>query len=355
VTDPGPAERILGSFLGGAIGDALGAPIEFASLHEIRARHGAAGVTGFTDGVWPAGTITDDTQMTLFTAEGFLRASSQYAARGRADPVLTTYHAYLRWLFTQGRTVSGPEHPGVPRSGWLVTNEVLFAARAPGNTCLSALQSGRRGIVDQPLNDSKGCGAVMRVAPVGLAALVIDDPFTRAVQTSVLTHGHPSGYLSAGFAARLIGAWVRGATVAEGLAVARDRLVEWDDHEETLVAVDAAVAAASEDRGAGSAERVESLGAGWVGEEALAIALYCVLVTGDVREGLLLAVNHGGDSDSTGAIAGNLLGALHGAGALPADLLEGVEARELVVTVADDFIRTFVGEQEPDPVRYPGY
>ncbi|MBK8809431.1 MAG: ADP-ribosylglycohydrolase family protein [Acidobacteria bacterium] len=67
-----------------------------------------------------------------------------------------------------------------------------------------------------------------------------------------------------------------------------------------------------------SALRVSVLGGGWVGEEALAISIYCSLVSeNDLSGALLLAVNHSGDSDSTGAITGNILGALHGIGAIP--------------------------------------
>ena len=73
----------------------------------------------------------------------------------------------------------------------------------------------------------------------------------------------------------------------------------------------------------------------------------------DIRTGLLLAVNQGGDSDSTGAIAGNLLGAMYGFDALPPDLVEAVEARDLIETVADDLASVFLDGKPPDRVRYP--
>lgn len=66
--------RFRGCMLAGAVGDALGGPIEFLSIEKIRARYGSSGITGMVDGHWPAGSITDDTQMTLFTGEGVLRA-----------------------------------------------------------------------------------------------------------------------------------------------------------------------------------------------------------------------------------------------------------------------------------------
>jgi ADP-ribosylglycohydrolase len=332
-------ERIRGCLLGGAIGDALGAPIEFDSLMAIRAGHGADGVTGFVGTHWPPGTITDDTQMSLFTAEGLLRAGPGAALVDAVDAIA---NAYDRWLLTQG------ERSSAQRTGWLVTNTVLHAARAPGMTCLAALGSGHRGAPDAPLNDSKGCGAAMRVAPIGLVA---DHPFELAAAAGALTHGHPSGYLSAGVLAHVVSSLMRGVDLRDAVGMARLDLTRWEGHEETAAAVDAALAKA--DGRTSSAERVESLGRGWVGEEALAIALYCALVAPDVRTGLLLAVNHGGDSDSTGAIAGNLLGTMYGSAALPRDLVDAVEARDVIETVADDLASVFLDGDEPDRERYP--
>ena len=204
--------------------------------------------------------------------------------------------------------------------GWLVDQDVLHHQRAPGTTCLSALYEGGRGTPVKPLNDSKGCGGVMRVAPI---ALVTEHRFATAARAAALTHGHPSGYLSSGAFAHVVGELLRGATLPDAIASARVELVQWPDHDETMRSIDAAVALAAS--GVVDAERIETLGGGWVGEEALAIGLCCALVAPDVRSGLELAVNHSGDSDSTGSIAGNLLGALHGVDALPADLLGQIE------------------------------
>ena len=330
-------ERIRGCLLGGAIGDALGAPIEFESLAAIRATYGPSGVSGLVGTSWPPRTITDDTQMTLFTAEGLLRAG-----RGSAYALEHIAHAYDRWLLTQGEGHAAA-------TGWLVTHRELHARRAPGNTCLSALRSGRRPGRRGALNSSKGCGAVMRVAPIGL---VHHAPFEVAAEAGGLTHHHPSGYLSAGAFAQVLATIMTGATLHDAIDAARIELRRWPDHEETLHAIDSAVSAASVP-GSPSAEVMESLGQGWVGEEALAIALYCALVAPDVRTGLLLAVNHGGDSDSTGSIAGNLLGAPYGYDALPGDLVEAVEARDLIATVADDLASAFLDGEAPDRTRYP--
>jgi ADP-ribosylglycohydrolase len=81
---------------------------------------------------------------------------------------------------------------------------------------------------------------------------------------------------------------------------------------------------------------VESLGAGWVATEALAIALYCTLATRSFEEAVILAVNHSGDSDSTGALAGSLAGTLYGEEAVPERWTADLELHGQIAAVADD-------------------
>jgi ADP-ribosylglycohydrolase len=95
-----------------------------------------------------------------------------------------------------------------------------------------------------------------------------------------------------------------------------------------------------------------------VAEEALAIALYCALVAPNLEEAVVLAVNHSGDSDSTGAIAGNLCGALYGADSIPARWLDPLELRDAITAMADDLTELHEGklEEVTDYLweRYPG-
>ncbi len=93
--------RYRGCLLGGAVGDALGASVEFLSLGEIRARFGAAGIRDYAPAYGRIGAITDDTQMTLFTAEGLLRAHNRGTQKGIVHTPTVVHHAYLRWLETQ--------------------------------------------------------------------------------------------------------------------------------------------------------------------------------------------------------------------------------------------------------------
>jgi ADP-ribosylglycohydrolase len=198
------------------------------------------------------------------------------------------------------------------------------------------------------LNNSKGCGAVMRAAPM---ALLGEDGFAFAVGTGLLTHGHPSGFLSAGALAHLVHLLLAGATLPDAVAATRAKLLGWDDSAEQVAALDAAVELAGEGP---TPETLESrLGGGWTGEEALAIAVCAALAAQDVRHGLLLAVNHSGDSDSTGAICGNLLGARWGTAAIPAEWLAELELRDVIEQVTRDALAEF-SDSPPDwGDRYP--
>ena len=333
-------DRFRGCLLGGAAGDALGAGVEFLSLAEIRERFGPAGVTGYVPAYGRTGAITDDTQMTLFTAEGML-AAARTAGGGNGGQVPEIWQAYQRWLLTQGSSPrAASKHRAAAGSG-LLAQEFLWSRRAPGTTCLRALTLGQPGSPEQPVNNSKGCGGVMRVAPIGLAAA---DPFTLGCQAAALTHGHPSGYRAAGALALMICEIVNGTGLREAAAAAISRLRLEGDSYEVAHALKAAVAAA--DSQPALPETVAALGEGWVAEEALAIAVYCALAATDFRSGVLLAVNHGGDSDSTGAICGNLLGAAFGAAAMDADLLAGLEGRHVIGQVADDLYDISRGDRD---------
>ncbi|MFO1153167.1 MAG: ADP-ribosylglycohydrolase family protein [Rhodospirillales bacterium] len=340
--EPRLLDRFLGCLLGGAVGDALGAPVEFMTLSEIRRRFGPAGITAYAPAYGGPGRITDDTQMTLFTAEGLIRAWVRGRLKGTSTDTGVTAHAYLRWLLTQG------EQPGLGADriqemtrepGWLFQQRRLHNCRAPGNTCLAALRA-MTGFGDPPRadNDSKGCGGVMRMAPVGLYARRVapspEETFRLGTQLAALTHGHPTGALTAGALAVLVLALSDGASLAEALATVKGCLRATPLHEETLRALDAAQDLARSAMPAD--EAIALLGQGWVAEEALAISVYCALRARDFRDGVVLAVNHDGDSDSTGSITGNLLGTIHGVQAIPQEWLEPLELREVISEVAED-------------------
>jgi ADP-ribosylglycohydrolase len=330
-----------GCLLGGAVGDALGAPVEFQSLHQIRQLHGPGGVTGYLElNEQGLAEFTDDTQMTLFTAEGLLIARQRGRERGIWSTNEAVFRAYLRWLRTQRVRPTGPTGE-LTREGWLLGIQEMWKVRSPGNTCLAALSSGRMGAPDKPVNDSKGCGGVMRVAPAGLLYSG-DNAFDEGTWAAALTHGHPSGYLAAGCLAQILAEIFASdpdrapcRVLEEAIQASLATLVNWNGHAETLQAVRQAVDLARDPDVPVCPETVERLGAGWVAEEALAIALYCALAyPEDFRAAVLLAVNHSGDSDSTGAICGHLVGALLGAPALPAGWLDRILLRNEIENIA---------------------
>ncbi|MBI2863789.1 MAG: ADP-ribosylglycohydrolase family protein [Chloroflexi bacterium] len=346
-------ECFVGCLLGGAVGDALGAPVEFLSLASIRDRFGPTGIRDFAPAYGRVGAITDDTQMTMFTAEGLIRASHRLVEQGDSLAPSVIHRAYLRWLDTQSGRSRCPD-TGL-EDGWLIQIPALHSCRAAGNTCLSALRGGEMGTVDRPLNDSKGCGGVMRVAPVGL---VTADPFRMGCEVAAITHGHPSGCLSAGFLASVISAIVNGDSLGSAIGSTRDTLLTWPSHEECLNAVDSAVRLASS--ASPTPETIERLGESWVGEEALTISLFCCLTAKDFETGVIMAVNHGGDSDSTGSIVGNVLGALCGKSAIPAKWLDRLELRDEIKELATDLYRHSRGGAGEHPTKaeldkYPGW
>lgn len=339
-------DRIRGCLLGGAVGDALGAPVEFLSRGEILARYGPGGIREMDEAYGVRGAITDDTQMTLFTAEGLIEAHRRGELRGICNPLASVAFAYDRWLVTQGETTSG-ETEG------LIGIEALHRRRAPGLTCLSALHTAAERKPGDDIvaarNDSKGCGAVMRVAPVGLLSA---RPYRLACDAGLLTHGHPLGWTSAGVFAVLIASLVRVGDLRETVQTfvraphefARDGLTLLPDTDRTreAEALDElgrllawAVTLAENDQPPD--EAISQLGEGWVAEEALAIAVFCALrFPGDFEAGVVAAVNHAGDSDSTGSMTGQLLGVALGEAAIPARWLDALELRNLIARVADD-------------------
>ncbi|WP_371502398.1 ADP-ribosylglycohydrolase family protein [Kitasatospora sp. NBC_00374] len=355
--------RVRGCLLGGAIGDALGFPVEGLTMTTIEARYGEKGITGPVpdrDGV--VGRISDDTQLTLFTAEGRLRGYARAMAKGigGAETALVM-DAYLCWLDTQ-------EHPAPPpadglrhRSGRLREEPWLYARRAPGRACLSGLRHAHtpdpRSPIDGtpgPVNpDSKGCGTVMRSAPFGFTGGDGRHAFDLAARCAQITHGHPTGYYAAAAFAAMISRLVEGDSLPVAVARALELLAGHPGHEETTAALRRAVDLAA--AGPADPATVESLGAGWVAEEALAIAVYAALARTDhwprrtpIESAFLLAVNHSGDSDSTGAICGNLLGAHYGDILLPPQWLAGIEGRAVIARLADDFAaEVHPGERRP--------
>jgi ADP-ribosylglycohydrolase len=357
------ASQARGCLLGGAVGDALGAPVEFLSWPEIERRYGPDGIRVMGEAYGRVGAITDDTQMTLFTAEGVLRGIVRGNDRGIGGPSSTLPYAYMRWLYTQdgrlppqldastARLILGEEEGSV---SWLLALRELHARRAPGNTCLSALRALDPGEGAPATNDSKGCGGVMRVAPIALVRDVDQESaFALACEAAAITHGHPTGQLAAGAFAWLLAGLRDGMPLESAVQHTIRRLTNEEAHAETTTALEAALALHRRGQPP-TPQLVESLGGGWIAEEAMAIAVYAALVAeGDFERGVRIAVNHSGDSDSTGSMAGQILGLMLGEEAIPRRWLARLELSEVVATAAEDLAVGYRDDQEWRE-RYPG-
>lgn len=346
-------DRIRGCLIGGAAGDALGYPVEFFSEQTLRERCGDGGIRQYLpDPVSGTARISDDTQMTLFTANGLLVGDTRMALRGiGAQPHDYVSRAYQDWLITQ-RT-SAPARDTHASICWLMDIPALYRCRAPGSTCLSALtqQQGQpplESYISHPQNHSKGCGGVMRVAPLGVSrytAVPIEALDREGAELAAITHGHSLGYMPAAVLTHILHRIVypeRTQTLLQIVCEARDTvraLFAGDKHLDELTArIDLAIRLADNDEP--DLANIHRLGEGWVAEETLAVAIYCALRhADDFSAGIIAAVNHCGDSDSTGAVTGNILGALLGYDAIDKAWTRDLELRDVILELADDLDR----------------
>jgi len=348
---------IKGSLIGGAIGDALGYPVEFISYDSIIKRYGEGGIRLYDkDSDSGLALISDDTQMTLFTAVGMLVGDTRSSMRGIAGPAERYIHqAYLDWYACQckgrasdsGHGRQADTHDGI---SWLMYLFEMHQWRAPGNTCLNALASDSYGTLKDPINNSKGCGGVMRIAPI---PLYYQEPRNReslkricltSAKAAALTHGHPLGYMPAAALAHIISCAAFGSYPSVGglnqilqeCMELMEELFEDNAHLNQLVTLLRRAESLSKNNRP-DAENIHALGGGWVAEEALAIAVYCCLrYPGDFTKALIASVNHSGDSDSTGSITGNIMGAWLGYEKIDPVWLKDLELKSVVEEVATD-------------------
>lgn len=337
-------DKVRGSLFGGAVGDALGYPVEFLRSREIFKRYGEKGICEYRLENGQA-LISDDTQMSLFTACGLLYGDTRLRMRGMGAPMATyIYEAYLDWLSTQ-RGVRPEE-----KISWLCNVPALYSLRAPGNTCLAALGSGQMGTIEKPINNRKGCGGVMRVAPVALFCKNTGEKDRiKAIDklgaaAAAITHGHPLGWLPSAALVHVIsrlvyGGCTYGQDLRDILRECEDTLLDlFGDGEDMqkLFRLNALAEKLAENHRP-DVENIEKLGGGWVAEETLAIALYCCLrYPNDFDKALIASVNHGGDSDSTGAVAGNIMGAICGYDSIGEKWKDRLELKDVILEIADD-------------------
>ena len=367
---------IRGCLMAGAVGDALGYVVEFMSRESILARYGDKGITKFD--ITPEGKalVSDDTQMTLFTANGMLMGITRGDMRGIGGaPENYVSGAYLDWYYTQtGKKREIFAHDW--HYTWLRDLPELAHRRAPGNTCLAACEAMYYGMDVE--NNSKGCGGIMRVAPMALLSVgylvrgerfySVDEMDKAGAETARVTHKHPLGFLPAAMLTHLLYKLVPMSVEAvreefeqlvEDTIEALDNIYkgEFEEYKRYLADLTRkAVALAG--NGRSDADNIRSLGEGWTGEEAWGIALYCAMRYADsVEDAIMAAVNHDGDSDSTGSICGNIMGAIHGYETIKRqrlfcpqgkELEQTLELSNIILTLADDlYTSCIISEYDP--------
>ena len=373
-------DSIRGCLIAGAAGDALGYEVEFMSRRSILSRFGKNGITKFALDCNGKALISDDTQMTLFTANGMLMGLTRGYMRGIGGrPEEYVDIAYLDWYYTQTgkkrEMIIDDWHPT-----WLRDLPEMAHLRAPGNTCLSACESLSRG--EKAQNNSKGCGGIMRVAPMALFdagyasrnenSYSIEELAEAGGEIAEVTHKHPLGILPASLLTVLLYKIVPMSSrqvreeidsiVADTVNIL-DRIYKgkYDADKRYLKELTMkAVQLAHTD--IADADAIRQLGEGWVAEETWAIALYCAIRHIDsVEDAIIASVNHDGDSDSTGSVCGNIMGAIYGYEHIknrnifcPAgkNFEDTLELSEIILALADD-LSTGCIISECDPIDTP--
>lgn len=282
-----------GTIFGLAIGDALGYPTEFMSQNRIKAEFGSEGIQDFPK--TPA-LFTDDTQMSIAIAEALVKSGHL-----DLDAIMAAIkNEFIKWL-------NSPENN-----------------RSPGNACLAGVSEMERGMhwSESGVADSKGCGSAMRVAPIGYFYQHNPDKLKQVAKASGLcTHGHRTAVAASVGAAYLIKLALDGVdpgnmisevlSFTSGMSREFDAAIskipeclEWPNEEEAL----------------------KYLGEGWIGEEAVALALYCFLKhPDDYKNTVLRGANTNGDSDSIACIGGGISGAYLGVGGIPDRWIQYIE------------------------------
>ena len=335
-------DKYRGCMLGGAVGDALGYAVEFIDDEHIFRKFGENGITEYELNCNGKAEISDDTQMSLFTANGLLIGTTRGMMRG----IMGSYQSYIAlcykdWLKTQTADELGFE---APEYSWLNNIPDMNHSRAPGRTCISYLMHNNLGSVNKPKNNSKGCGGVMRIAPIGLylGGRSVDDTEVDMIgaETAALTHGHDLGFIPAAALVHIINAVSHSnialiEAVEEAKSAIANEFPNAKHINDMLNLIDKAIALSKEEYN--DLDAIRELGQGWVAEETLAIAIYCALkYSDDFEKAIIASVNHSGDSDSTGAVTGNILGAYLGTKSIPDKYLEDLELRDTIIELADD-------------------
>lgn len=336
--------KVLGCLSGGAAGDALGYPFEFVPS-EMMPKRGAAGSSlAHADRRRPA-QISCNTQQALYAACGLLNGCESGLAISQPEALCNQFvwAACREWYALQLHPRQGLAAPAC----FVSADPAMRAWRSPDSDSLNALREGRPGTLLAALNAAKSCGGLSRAAAVALlnagGPLAAEKAFL-AAEAAALTHGSALGFIPAALLACVLSEAVypsrRHPSLKSAVALAMDcvrhqfgRVFPLAEHVLQRVAWSIRLAETAAETA--DAAAVESLGSGFMAEEALAIAVFCSLRhPGSFEKGVFAAVNHGGNSSAAGSLTGQILGAWLGFEAIPRRLRENVEAARTVEEVA---------------------
>lgn len=316
--------KIKGLLYGLAIGDAIGYGIEFMSFEKIQKDFGTVNRYVVTNtNAYKEGIFSDDTQMSISTISAILKSDNL----NRETIVKNLINEYEDWYLGQNDARN---------------------RRHPGQTCLTAL---KQRLMDKTthldysvkINESKGCGGIMRVAPIGLLPLPIDDIINIAIDCAYITHNHPLGYYSSGFFAAIIKFLTLGMSLEESILKTIEYFKPFNDESIKQQLIPLVIKAISLSKNNDSdIDNINLLGEGWVAEETLAIAVYCSLrYKQDYLSGVVASINHSGDSDSTGCLTGAILGYINGYENIPNQLIKKLEKHDIFSILSEKLILKF--------------
>jgi ADP-ribosyl-[dinitrogen reductase] hydrolase len=317
-------KRAYDVLLAGAIGDALGYLVEFDNERSIRSKYGNNGVT-LSDLPSNMIIVSDDTQMTMFC----LNAIVSYVKDNHLNDLDKINHDiytnYIDWLYTQ-------TNENNKTTTHLGSYAELYKRQAPGHTCLTALMTSIEtqcyGSLTSKINDSKGCGGIMRTAPIAFLDLDLKDTFRLGCMQAAITHTHPDGYLSSGFFSAMIKLLSNNYDIEDAYTQSMHILKSYKNSIGLIKYLEKVIVVSKQKNILQGDELNSVIGLGWTGDEALGIALYSVLKEDNLEGVLNLSTNHSGDSDSTASLAAQLYTAKNGLDNKYYDFLEKLDVKE---------------------------
>jgi ADP-ribosylglycohydrolase len=281
--------------------------------------------------------ISDNTQMTIFTVDGLIWADDRAIRNGVYAYIPCLFYSYQKWYYTQTGNLADKDYDFLLK-GEILEWEDLFARRGMGETSMTALAGSIRnkyGTLKNRVNNSKGCGSVMRVAPIGLYFWKNEDmAFRIGMESGALTHGHKDAILSAGYYAAFVANIIAGYDLRGAATKALNCLRLHSGHETTSALIEKAVKLAA--GGKPAMKAMEEIGAGYTADEAAALAVFVALRYKDDFDGAVLASTmFGGNTDSIAPIVGNVLGACYGLDIIPSKWIATLELSDLLSHGAD--------------------